>query len=335
MSARELQAPLLYGERTMNDATQLDPDDVPTELEQDRFAPPPEPDETTMLAGSDGHRLWSGVWHPAPSEGPDRGTVVVAHGFGEYLDRYGHIIRSLTGHGYTVVGLDHRGHGRSEGDRARIRRFDDFVADLDLVVTMAREVAARRSATPRAPFLFGHSMGGLIATRYVLALPDQASLAGLILSSPALRLNPDLSGPALRLTGLLARIAPTLPVRRSGGGLSSDPEIGRRWEADPLLNHAPTSVQMAWQLAAAARSARFHLGEIALPLLLFYGEADTVVDPAGSRFLAERASSTDLTVRPWAGLLHETFNEPNGAEVIAEMVAWLDARTGGEPDLSV
>lgn len=318
----------------MSDATRPTPDDVLTGEEQDRFDPPPRPDETTMLAGSGGHRLWSGIWHPSPSDRPDRGTVVVAHGFGEYLDRYGQILRALTGHDYTVVGLDHRGHGRSEGDRARIGRFDDFVADLDLVVSMAREVAARRSGSPRPPFLFGHSMGGLIATRYVLAMPDQAALSGLILSSPALQLNPDLSGPALRLTGLLARIAPTLPVRRSSGGLSSDPTVGERWAADPLLNHKPTTAQMAWQLASAARSTRPHLGKIALPMLLFYGEADTIVDPAGSRSLAEQASSTDLTVRPWSGLLHETFNEPNGAEVIGEMVAWLDTRTDRDPTLT-
>ena len=301
--------------------------------DMDRFAPPAEPNETTMLVGSGGHRLWSGVWYPASSDQPDRGTVVVAHGFGEYLGRYGQIIGALTGHGYTVVGLDHRGHGRSEGVRARIARFDDFVADLDLAVSLAREVATRRGDASRTPFLFGHSMGGLIATRYVLSMPDQMALSGLILSSPALRLTTDLSGPALWAAGLLARIAPTLPVRRSSGGLSSDPEVGRRWAADRLLNHQPTTAQMAWALASAARSARTHLGEIALPLLLFYGEADTVVDPAGSRFLAERASSADLTVRPWAGLLHETFNEPNGDEVIADMVGWLDARTGCAPDV--
>ncbi len=317
----------------MSDATRPTPDNASTGEEQNRFAPPPEPAETTMLVGSGGHRLWSGVWHPPPTDRPDRGTVVVAHGFGEHLDRYGQIIRTLTGHGYTVVGLDHRGHGRSEGDRARIARFDDFVADLDLAVSMAREVADRRSGSglPRQPFLFGHSMGGLIATRYVLAMPDQAALSGLILSSPALQLNPDLAGPALRLTGLLARIAPTLPVRRSGGGLSSDPVVGELWAADPLLNHKPTTAQMAWQLAAAARSTRQHLGEIALPTLLFYGEADAVVDPAGSRSLAEQAGSPDLTVRPWPGLLHETFNAPNGAEVIEEMVAWLNTRADRDP----
>ena len=312
----------------MSDAT------VPVSPERDRLDPPPAPDETRMLDGSRGHRLWLGVWHPASSALPDRGTVVLAHGFGEYAGRYGHVITALTGHGYTVVALDHRGHGRSEGVRFRIAHFDDFVADLDLAVTVARAVAAGRSQHPRPPFLFGHSMGGLIATRYVLALPDQAALAGLILSSPALQLTSDLSGPALWATGLLARVAPKLPVPRGEGGLSSDPEIGRRWAADPLVNHGPTSVQMAHQIAVAARDARARLDRITLPLLLFYGEADTVVDPAGSVVLAERAGSADLTVRPWPGLLHETFNEPNGDEVIAEMMAWLDDRTGHDPDVA-
>jgi acylglycerol lipase len=313
----------------MSDATS------PVGPKRDRLDPPPAANETRMLDGSRGHRLWSGIWHPVPSDLPDRGTVVLAHGLSEHAGRYGHIITALTGHGYTVVALDHRGHGRSEGVRFRIARFDDFVADLDLAVTLAREVAARRSERPRPPFLFGHSMGGLIATRYVLGLPDQAALAGLILSSPALQLTTDLSGPALWATGLLARVAPTLPVRRSDGGLSSDPEIGRRWAADPLVNHGPTSIQMAHQIAAAARDARARLDRITLPLLLFYGEADTVVDPAGSRTLAECAGSADLTARPWPELLHETFNEPNGDEVIAEMVAWLDDRTGRDPEAAV
>lgn len=319
----------------MSDASRTVSDMPQPASEPDRLSPPPEPAETTMLTGSNGHLLWAGVWHPVASALPDRGTVVLAHGFGEYLGRYGHIVRALTGHGYTVVGLDHRGHGRSEGVRFRIARFDDFVADLDLAVGLARTVAARRSEAPRRPFLFGHSMGGLMATRYVLGLPDQAALAGLILSSPALQLTTDPSGPTLRLAGLLARVAPTLPVRRGSGGLSSDPEVGRRWSDDPLLNHGPTMAQMAYQLAAAAQAVRPRLREIRLPLLLFYGGADTIVDPAGSVRLGERAGSADLTVRPWPELFHETFNEPNGAEVIAELVDWLDARTGGDPDLTV
>ena len=291
---------------------------------------PREPDRTGYVTGSGNHRLWYGVWHPATAT--DRGTVVLSHGVSEYLGRYGRIIAALNDHGYTAVGIDHRGHGRSAGRRFTIRHFDDFVRDLGIAVNLAREVSAQRGAAAREPFLFGHSMGGLIATRYVLALPDQAALSGLILSSPALQMYPDLPGGVLRIAGAIAAVLPGLPIRRGGHGiLSSDPEVDRRWDADPLLNHGPTPLQMVYQIAASAREVRPRLADITLPLLLFFGEADRLVAPAGSRRLAEVVRSDDLTVRALPGLRHETFNEPDGDEVIAGMVDWLDARTRAEP----
>ncbi|HEV2529718.1 MAG TPA: alpha/beta hydrolase [Thermomicrobiales bacterium] len=290
-----------------------------------RFAPPREPDRSGVLTGTRDHGIWYGIWHPAGRAEPDRGTVVLVHGFGEYTGRLGQLIRALNGHGYTVVAPDVRGHGRSEGARFRISRFDDFVEDLDLIVDIAREAAERRGTGDRSPFLFGHSMGGLIATRYVLALPDQQELAGLILSSPALQLPIDPPPPVYRLLGGLSRLVPRLPIPRDNtAGLSSDPEIARLWKLDPLLNHGPTSLQMAYQMAAAGRNARQRLDRITLPTLLIYGEADTVVVPAGSRTFADRVGSADLTVRPFPGLLHETFNEPAGPEIIAGVVGWLD-----------
>ena len=289
-----------------------------------------EPDRTGYVTGSGHHRLWYGVWHPATQ--PDRGAVVLSHGVSEYLGRYGRIIAALNDHGYTAVGLDHRGHGRSAGRRFTIRRFDDFVRDLGIAVNLAREVSAQRGKPARAPFLFGHSMGGLIATRYVLALPDQAALAGLILSSPALQVYPDLPRGALRVVGALAAMLPGLPARRGGSGiLSGDPEVDRRWDADPLLNHGPTPLQMAHQIAASAREVRPRLAGITLPTLLLFGDADRLVDPAGARRLAKVAHNDDLTVREYPGLRHETFNEPDGDAVIMDIVDWLDAHTDRAP----
>jgi alpha-beta hydrolase superfamily lysophospholipase len=92
---------------------------------------------------------------------------------------------------------------------------------------------------------------------------------------------------------------------------------------------------MAHQIATNARDTRGQLANITLPTLLFFGEADTVVDPAGARVFAERAASPDLTVWPLPGLMHETFNEPGGAEIVDRMVDWLDARTSRDPGLTV
>ncbi len=291
--------------------------------------PSREPDRSGVLTGSRDHAIWYGTWFPMVKSGavPDRGTVVIAHGFGEYTGRYGHLIRALNGRGYTVVAPDLRGHGRSEGTRFRIGRFDDFVDDLEQIIDVARETAARRGAGDRPPFLFGHSMGGLIATRYVLSAPDQGDLSGLVLSSPALRLTPDLPAPAYWLMSALSRVLPRLPVRRGlSDQLSHDPEVARRWAMDPVLNQGPVPLQMAYQMGAAGRDARRQLDRITLPTLLIYAGADTIVDPAGSELLARRSRSTDLTVRPMPDLMHETFNEPAGPEIVAGVIDWLDER---------
>jgi alpha-beta hydrolase superfamily lysophospholipase len=44
-----------------------------------------------------------------------KGIVVLAHGVGEHSGRYQNIIDKMEGRGISIYGLDHRGHGRSEG----------------------------------------------------------------------------------------------------------------------------------------------------------------------------------------------------------------------------
>ena len=60
-----------------------------------------------------------------------------------------------------MFGLDHHGHGSSEGEPALVENFEDLLSDLDLVVDRA---TATHPGVPLA--LLGHSLGGLIATRY-------------------------------------------------------------------------------------------------------------------------------------------------------------------------
>ena len=113
-------------------------------------------DFTGVGGGSRAARTWSG-------QVPPRHVVLIAHGYGEHLGRYAHVVAALTAGGYAVAGLDHRGHGQSAGRRADVVRFDDYVADLDVLARHARATVAPPGAKL---FLLGHSMGGLIATRY-------------------------------------------------------------------------------------------------------------------------------------------------------------------------
>jgi acylglycerol lipase len=271
------------------------------------------------LTGAGGVRLTH--WGYLPP-GPVRAVVLLVHGYGEHQGRYAHVIAALTGGGHAVHTLDHRGHGRSPGRRAVIDRFDDLVDDLHLLALSARE------AQPQAPmFLVGHSMGGLIALRY--ALRHQASLAGAILSSPALRFGEDTPAFLVRLAPLLARLLPMVPVSRlrpAESLLSRDSRVQERFDDDPLCYTGPMRLRTGYQLRCAALDARARLEELTLPLLLLHGDADRLVDPAGSVELYRRAGSRDKSLRRWPNCRHELLNEPEQGEVIACMLAWLDRR---------
>ena len=274
--------------------------------------------ERGELTGHKGVRLRTGLWCP---DGDPAAVVVLAHGYAEHLGRYAHVIEALVERGYAVAGLDHRGHGESAGRRTGITRFDDYVADLHLLVERVRET---HSTLPR--FLLGHTMGGLIATRY--ALRYQTDLAGLILSGAALQIGDDVSPLLKRMSGLIAAVAPHLPVvpRRGSGILSSDPEVERRFAADPLSYHGRLRARTGHQMMLASVDARARAEALTLPLLVMHGADDRLTNPTGSQVLYDCARSVDKTLKLWPSLRHEIFNEPQRNDVIAFMLAWLDAR---------
>ena len=60
-----------------------------------------------------------------------------------------------------------------------------------------------------------------------------------------------------------------------------------------------------------------------MPLYLFHGTADRITDPDGSKWLHAEAPSADKSLRLFDGLYHETMNEPERDEVLAELSDWI------------
>lgn len=96
-------------------------------------------------------------WEPLlPWERTDRGTVLLVHGWeGRASQLAASFAAPLLDRGFTVVGADAPGHGRSRGDAVDLPAYTDVVGDL------ARHVAASGSAV-RA--VIAHSFGGAAAT---------------------------------------------------------------------------------------------------------------------------------------------------------------------------
>jgi acylglycerol lipase len=246
---------------------------------------------------------------------------VLAHGLSEHSGRYEHVARAFNDRGYSFWALDHRGHGRSGGDRVYVDRFEDLVDDLNALIGHAAE-----ELPGRKPYLLGHSMGGCVATGY--AYRHGFELAGLLLSNPLATVKTAPGTAAVSL--VLSRVTPRLGVYSvDAEGVSNDPEEVRKYEEDPLNHHGKVPMRTISQLAGEVRAFPDAVAAITVPTLIMYSTTDPIVAPSGSEMLAERIGSTDVTIRDWPGLLHELFNEPERDQVIAEMLDWLDAHAGG------
>ncbi len=273
------------------------------------------------LASGGGPRLFRRSWL---GEAPER-ILLLVHGFGEHSGRYEHVGSWFAERGAVVHGYDHRGHGRSQGHRNHVDRFDDFLDDLDSMLT------AVRGEHPGLPVtIVGHSMGGLISTAFVRERKPE--IASLVLSGPALGLGPAMRGTrALALRGL----APILPrLRMASGlpadGLSRDPEVVRRYQEDPLVDTHLT-LRLALEMMRGIERTAGGGQEIEVPTLALHGEDDPLCPAEASRALYESLPTRSVpgsALRIYPGLRHEIFNEPEQEQVFGDLLGWLEETRG-------
>lgn len=278
------------------------------------------------LTTPDGISLALRHWAPG---GQARGQLLLVHGLGEHMGRYEAVAQALAAQGWAVQAYDQRGHGASGGGRGQMAADDSLLADLGQVLGHLRRAP---SAGPL--ILLGHSLGGLVAARYVAEglqaapAPWWQAVDGLVLSSPAL--DAGMTAFQKLLTAVVSRVAPSLAV---GNGLNvndicRDPSVVQAYVADPLV-HDRISGRLARFIAEAGPWVETLALQWRTPTLLMWAGADRCVNPAGSARFAAAAPPAVLTAKPWPSLAHEIFNEPEHPAVWAELAAWLQGQAGG------
>ncbi|CAN5475983.1 alpha/beta hydrolase [soil metagenome] len=108
-----------------------------------------------------------------------RGTVVIAPGRGDFIERWFETIGDLARRNYAVAVFDFRGQGGSE--RQGLRHFSEY--DADLYAVMTRLVL---TDCPPPYYALGHSTGGLIVLR---ALQRHPWFERAVLSAPLLGIH--------------------------------------------------------------------------------------------------------------------------------------------------
>jgi alpha-beta hydrolase superfamily lysophospholipase len=253
-----------------------------------------------------------------PEESP-KACLVIVHGLAEHSGRYSNVVNHFLPLGYAVYGLDHPGHGRSQGSRTFVEHFDDFI------VTLKKFFDLVDIWQPGLPvFLLGHSMGGLIGAVYFLDHQDE--LAGAILSGPAVKIPSYITPMTVFIGKLLSWLVPKFGlVQVDASGVSKDPIVVEAYENDPLVYRGKTTARIGAELLNALNHLSRRAAEIRLPLLILQGSEDSLVDLEGGQYLYDRVSSEDKTLKIYEGLYHEVYNEPEHDQVLRDVQVWLEA----------
>jgi acylglycerol lipase len=262
----------------------------------------------------DGLSLYFQSWE---TDHNPKGVICLLHGLGEHGGRYNYWAEKLNSAGYHCLLYDLRGHGKSGGQRGHVSSFDDYLKDTDLLLD---EAAAKFSGTP--VFLYGHSLGGIIAVDYVLRRKPQ--LMGVVISALSVRTSLQEQKIKIILSQILGSIVPkgSLSSGLVPTTISRDKEVVQRYVDDPMVHH---QVSFGWGKSALETINWIddNIEEWNLPVLFMHGEKDTLGYAKGSREIASRIKS-DCTLKIWPGLFHEVHNEPEKDEVFNFLQNWLD-----------
>lgn len=270
-----------------------------------------------QLDAEDGNCLQAFSWKP---QGDPRAVVLIIHGIRDHAQRYDALGQALAAKGIAAYASDLRGYGHSGGHRQRIDSMEQVIADIDQLAKRARADFPGKKV-----FVYGHSLGGLIATSY--ALERQGELAGLVLSGPALVLPSSVTQGDITGAKIFGAILPNLPAQPvdEAGFVSTQAEKDA-FLKDPFIDHDKLPARTARATLNAIEALGPRMEQLKLPLLVMHASSDALTYPEGSRELHRRAASTDKELVMWDGVFHDLLHEPKREEVLAKVTTWLEAR---------
>ncbi|MDZ7758306.1 alpha/beta hydrolase [Rhodohalobacter sp.] len=298
--------------------------------------------ESFIIKASNDMDLYCLQWQP---DGPPIGAVQIVHGMAEHVDRFHEFARFLTDQGFTVIGHDHPGHGKSRNDRLGIVPSED--AFHTLVDETHRVYFTIKQKYPELPvFIFGHSMGSFITQRMMQLQPVQPD--GIIYSGsngkPPLLLHfgiflskilsrtmgPDKKSPLIDFLTFGKYNKAFKPNRTDFDWLTRDEEIVDQYVKDPdcgFIYPVGFYRDLFLGLRTLHRHEPFSGYSKSVPMLLVSGDQDPVSDMGKGvqqlKSLLEKSGAESVDINIYPGGRHEMVHEINREEVMDDILSWI------------
>ncbi|KAK3131873.1 hypothetical protein QOZ80_6AG0512690 [Eleusine coracana subsp. coracana] len=285
---------------------------------------------------SRGVEIFTKCWFPEDRR--MKAIVCLCHGYGDtctfFLDG---ISRKIASAGYGVFAMDYPGFGLSEGLHGYIPCFDTLVDD---VAGHFANVKGNPEHRGLPSFLFGQSMGGAVALKVHFKQPNEWN--GAILVAPMCKIADDVvpPWPVQQVLIFLARLLPKgklVPQKDLAELAFKEKKKQEQCSYNVIAYKDKPRLRTALEMLKTTQEIERRLEEISLPIIILHGEADLVTDPAVSKALYEKASSSDKKLCLYKDSCHAILEgEPDETifQVLNDIISWLDEHSSKEIPIS-
>ena len=279
------------------------------------------------------------------------GIFQIAHGLTEHMNRYDRFARFLAENGFVVCGNDHLGHGKAAAQNGKLGDFGAVGTDVRMVDDMNVLSNIMKKKYPGIPyFIFGHSLGSLLARIYASMFGDD--LSGLILCGSTdvtskISVLQDYVLPFGELIGgekystagadLLGKITSKyFKEDDENSWLSVSKENRAEADADPYFDYPITnasSMIVAKILLKASDEMCYSMIPTYLPVFLISGAKDPI-SMFGRNVLnicdKLEANGIETEMKLYPGLRHEILNEDDYQHIYDDILNWTTNKLKGD-----
>ena len=275
----------------------------------------------------------NGIWlhwrYWAPANGVEvKGIILMIHGLGEHTARYEGTAAFFNQQGYGIYMCESQGHGSSEGIRKYAEDFEELIDNQQQFLKQVVQPAVKSQFQGVPLFLFGHSMGGLLAVHLSSRVPE--SFKGVIISGACIKVDPK-AAPLwlIPVLGLLSAFLPKVVLAKVDvDKVSRNKQVVDFYSQDPIVPQVGIRARFGYGMLQAMLKVASLAPTYKNPILVMHSSQDALTMPEGSKEFYEKIQSKDKTLNMYDQYFHEMLNEGklDRSKVRNDMLHWLDTR---------